>query len=160
MTDQTPKPATDSRYGPCGDAPTLQQSLIRERDRYKDEAVALRAEVERLKDALVEAIGSPKDRDRLDEAVPAVLASYRRRAEKAEAGSKQKMTAGKKEWIKRDHRCKWRIAENHSHAIEPELQAEVERLREKLGRVADWIRFAANSPSGIVAEVAREKEGK
>lgn len=45
----------DHRYGPFGDAPTLQQAIIIERDRYKAEVAALRAEIDALQDALVAA---------------------------------------------------------------------------------------------------------
>lgn len=70
--------------------------LARERGRERDEAkldvaelelevAGLKAEIERLKNALVAASGSPKDRDRMDVVIPLMLQSYRNRAEQAEA---------------------------------------------------------------------------
>jgi len=38
------------------------------------------------------------------------------------------------------------------HCVE-KMRADAERLRAKLARVADWLRFAANSEGGIAAEI-------
>ena len=51
--------------------------------RLKKQVRDLEGELNRLKDALVTAIGSPKDRDRMDEAIPCVMASYRQRGTRA-----------------------------------------------------------------------------
>jgi len=40
----------------------------------------------------------------------------------------------------------------HAAAL-AEKDAEIVRLRAKLARVLDWLRYAANSPGGIAAEI-------
>ncbi len=82
-------------------------------------------ELERLKDALVAASGSPKDRDRMDVVIPLMLASYRRRGEAAEADV-ERLTR------ERDRLREERDAERE---VDVEQAAEIARLKSRLAAV-------------------------